>query len=160
VIAAPTRLAYAWLLAAAGTVAVSAVSWSGDARPWDGVELWQWTVALAVAGAVAAAVGTAGPARLRFAAVSVGSVLALVALAMWLREWWLIANPASQGWWTFGDDNVQAITVSISDRQNFREPSETLTAAGYAAGALLLVAAAASVVTVARLAPPRAQPAG
>ena len=160
----PGRLAACWLLAVAAFAALSSRAWSGHAGPWDGIELWEWTVALTVAGAAAALAGIAGPARYRFTAATVGAVLTAVATAMWLREWWVIAHPSIHGWWDFfdsGDDQpVTARSASLARSVERPWPSGHLTATGHLAGGALLVALAASVVAAVRLARRPDQPAG
>jgi hypothetical protein len=153
----PARAVWAWLLAAGAVAALSAASWSGTARPWDDVELWQWTVGLALAGAVAGATAAAGPRHLRFTGAAVGAVLTIVAAATWLREWSLLALPSSRGWWGFEGQNDRPVFSALAPSHEFRAPTGQLTPAGYVVGGLLAVALVASVVTTRRLWPRRDQ---
>jgi len=152
VIFAPARLAILGVLAAAGVVALSATAWSGTARPWDGgLELWRWTVWLAGAGAVLGLLGLVGTARVRPAAASAGAALLVVAVAMWLRQWWLLDFPPG---------HPVAITVAVSDLPT-HEPSGHPSGAGYAAVALLAIAAGLAVTGALRtVRPPDQSPAG
>jgi len=168
VIFAPARLALLGVLAAAGVAALSTAAWAGDARPWDGrlVELWRWSVYLTVAAAIVLVVALAAPLDVRAIAATAAAVLTVVAVALWLRQWWLLASPSEpHGWWFFGaGERVEPVTVSVSEVQrslrSVRSPSGHLTAAGYASGGLLLVTLAATLATLVRLAPRRVQPAG
>lgn len=133
----------AGVLAAAGVVALSATAWSGSARPWDGgLELWRWTVWLAIAGVVLGLLTLLGSPRLRLAAISAAGALLVAATVMWLRQWWLLDFP--------GGDPAP-VTVAIS-HLSWRGPSGHPTAAGFVAAALLFVAAVLSVTTALRMA--------
>ena len=146
------RLRTVGLLAAAGVAGLSAAAWSGTARPWDGgLELWRWSVYLTVGTAFALAFFLGRRPQALIVGATTGAVLALVALATWLRQSWLIVAPSqAHGWWTFGNDpDIKPVTVAISNiRARSRYPSGHLTAAGYVSGALLLIAVVAALATV------------
>jgi len=147
-----TRLTIVGPVTGAGVVVLSAAAWSGTTRPWDGgLELWEWTVCLAVAATVLDLLAIVGSSQVRLVAASAGAVLLVVALAMWLRQWWLLAFPSGNG----------PVYVAPVSQVELRARSDTPTVAGFAAGGLLLVATAASLGTVRRMIPrPDQSPAG
>jgi len=159
VIIPSARLATLWVLAAAGVAALSTGTWSGTAGPWDDIELWKWTVWLAVAAAVLGLLAVAGPARLRLAAAAAGAALGALAGAAFVRQWWLIGHPTVQGWWTFRDGDTRSVNAPSWFIDRRHSPSDHLTTAGYGVGALLLIALAAAVTLLVRRAAD-ADPAG
>lgn len=157
---APARLAILGVLAAVGVAALSTRTWSGSAGPWDDIELWKWTVWLAVAAAVVGLLAVGGPLHLRLPAAAAGAALGGLAGATFLREWWLLAHPTVRGWWGFTDRDIEPVNAPSWLIEHYHSPAEHLTVAGYGAGALLLVALAAAVALLVRRAAEPDSPGG